>query len=197
MALSVPERIGATNAASLNPALGSVGDNLLFSCEVRTASPCWIAETLYRGEVLSFAPGRWAGRTPVALCVLGSYAFFVSRIPIFAAFARTGKPVNSSARRLRRDLLLTFVPVKLLLDGRLCVALVGISRELGIALLTDPDHRYVSHPLHDSKIPLSHGTVSHSQPNLASLRHTAYGPVCIASFRSSSVICCHRTERSC
>ena len=69
---------------------------------------------------------------------------------------------NSIPGRLVHDLILALMRVKLSLDCRLRVSLVGISRELGVALFADPDHGNVSDALDDPKVALRHGTVSHS-----------------------------------
>jgi len=53
-------------------------------------------------------------------------------------------------------LLLALVHVELLLDGRLCVPPVRVSRELGIAVFADSTHGNVPDSLYDSKIALRH-----------------------------------------
>jgi hypothetical protein len=64
-------------------------------------------------------------------------------------------------------LLLALVRVKLGLNGRLRVSLARVARELGIAQVADSEHRNVSYPLHDPKIPLRHGTSLPQPPKLS------------------------------
>ncbi len=58
-------------------------------------------------------------------------------------------------------LRLALVRVELLLDGRLGVPHLGVSRELGVAIFTDSEHGHVPEPFHDAKIAFGHG---HSFP---------------------------------
>jgi hypothetical protein len=53
-------------------------------------------------------------------------------------------------------LLLALVRVELLLNGRLRVSHVGVSRELDVAIFTDSEHWNVPDSFHDPKIALWH-----------------------------------------
>jgi hypothetical protein len=51
---------------------------------------------------------------------------------------------------------LALVRVELLLDGRLCVPHAGVSRELGVAVFANPQHRNVPDSLDNSEFALWH-----------------------------------------
>jgi hypothetical protein len=74
----------------------------------------------------------------------------MSRLLIFGSFAHDAQGVLATVYRLAA------VCVELLLDGRLRVAHVGVSRELRVAPFADSEHRDVPNPFHDPKIALWH-----------------------------------------
>ena len=74
----------------------------------------------------------------------------MKRLLVFGHFAHD--PQRVLAAVLRR----AFMCIELLLNGRLCVAHVGIARELGVATFADSEHWDVPNPFHDPKIPLWH-----------------------------------------
>ena len=68
----------------------------------------------------------------------------------FRGFAYDPQSILATVQRL------ALVSVELLLDGRLGIPHVGVSRELGVATFTDSHHRNIPASLYDPKIAFRH-----------------------------------------
>ena len=74
----------------------------------------------------------------------------MSRLLSFGGFAHGPQGVLTAVHRL------ALVGIELLLDSRLRIPHVGVSRELSIAVFADSEHRDVPSSLYDSELAFGH-----------------------------------------
>ena len=81
-----------------------------------------------------------------------------NRLLLFGSFAHDPQRILAAINRL------TLVGIELLLDGRLGIPHVGVSRKLGVTAFADSEHRDVPNSLHDPKNALWHAeSLAHRQ----------------------------------